>query len=75
MGFGSEGGQRESQAEDHEQHVFAGGGNAPRRDGVPRAVSASTVEQTQQQIVDIIRRLEDTGEISVASGDEVEERH
>jgi flagellar motor switch protein FliG len=36
-------------------------------------VRASTVEQTQQQIVDIIRRLEDTGEITIASGEEAEE--
>ncbi len=36
-------------------------------------VRASTVEQTQQQIVDIIRRLEDAGEITI-HGDEEEER-
>jgi flagellar motor switch protein FliG len=36
-------------------------------------VRASNVEQTQQQIVDIIRRLEDTGEITI-SGVEEEER-
>jgi flagellar motor switch protein FliG len=36
-------------------------------------VRLSSVEQVQQQIVDIIRRLEDTGEITVNSGDEVEE--
>jgi flagellar motor switch protein FliG len=33
----------------------------------------STVEQMQQQIVDIIRRLEDAGEITIGSGDEVEQ--
>ena len=33
----------------------------------------SAVEQVQQQIVDIIRRLEDAGEITVNAGDEVEE--
>jgi flagellar motor switch protein FliG len=36
-------------------------------------VKRSSVEQVQQQIVDVVRRLEDGGEISVASGDEVEE--
>ena len=36
-------------------------------------VRLSSVEQVQQQIVDIIRRLEDSGEITVSSGDEVEE--
>jgi flagellar motor switch protein FliG len=36
-------------------------------------VRASVVEQSQQQIVDIIRRLEDTGEITI-HGDEEEER-
>jgi flagellar motor switch protein FliG len=36
-------------------------------------VRLSSVEQVQQQIVDIIRRLEDSGEITVNSGDEVEE--
>ncbi len=36
-------------------------------------VRASSVEQVQQQIVDIIRRLEDLGEITL-HGDEEEER-
>jgi flagellar motor switch protein FliG len=36
------------------------------------AVRASNVEQTQQQIVDIIRRLEDAGEITIQAGDEEE---
>jgi len=36
-------------------------------------VRASNVEQVQQQIVDIIRRLEDSGEITI-HGDEEEER-
>ena len=36
------------------------------------AVRASAVEQVQQQIVDIIRRLEDMGEITVHSGEEEE---
>lgn len=36
-------------------------------------VRLSAVEQVQQQIVDIIRRLEDAGEITVNAGDEVEE--
>lgn len=36
-------------------------------------VKRSTVEQVQQQIVDAVRRLEETGEITVAAGDEVEE--
>jgi len=36
-------------------------------------VRLSAVEQTQQQIVDIIRRLEDSGDISISSGDEAEE--
>jgi flagellar motor switch protein FliG len=36
------------------------------------AVRASAVEQVQQQIVDIIRRLEDLGEITVHAGDEEE---
>ncbi len=35
-------------------------------------VRASNVEQTQQQIVDIIRRLEDTGEITIQGGEEEE---
>ena len=37
------------------------------------AVRVSNVEQTQQQIVDVIRRLEDAGEISIGSGAEEEE--
>lgn len=36
-------------------------------------VRLSAVEQVQQQIVDVIRRLEDAGEITVNTGDEVEE--
>lgn len=36
-------------------------------------VKVSAVEQVQQQIVDIVRRLEDTGEIVLQSNDEVEE--
>lgn len=36
-------------------------------------VRLSAVEQVQQQIVDVVRRLEDAGEITVSSGDEVEE--
>jgi flagellar motor switch protein FliG len=36
------------------------------------AVKLSAVEQVQQQIVDIVRRLEDMGEISTSSGDEHE---
>jgi flagellar motor switch protein FliG len=36
-------------------------------------VKRSAVEQVQQQIVDAVRRLEETGEITVAAGDEVEE--
>ncbi len=35
-------------------------------------VRASNVEQVQQQIVDIIRRLEDMGELTVHAGDEEE---
>lgn len=36
-------------------------------------VKLSAVEQVQQQIVDVVRRLEDMGEITVASGNEAEE--
>ncbi|HEX4145498.1 MAG TPA: flagellar motor switch protein FliG [Pirellulales bacterium] len=36
-------------------------------------VRLSTVEQVQQQIVDIVRRLEDAGEISLQSNEEAEE--
>jgi flagellar motor switch protein FliG len=36
-------------------------------------VKRSAVEQVQQQIVDVVRRLQDGGEITVAVGDEVEE--
>lgn len=36
-------------------------------------VRRSAVEQMQQQIVDVVRRLEDSGEITVSSNDEVEE--
>lgn len=35
-------------------------------------VRASNVEQVQQQIVDIIRRLEDMGEITISAGEEEE---
>jgi flagellar motor switch protein FliG len=35
-------------------------------------VRASNVEQVQQQIVDIIRRLEDAGEIVIHAGQEEE---
>ena len=37
------------------------------------AVKLSEVEQVQQQIVDVVRRLEDAGEIAVHSGDESEQ--
>ena len=37
------------------------------------AVKLSEVEQVQQQIVDIVRRLEDAGEITVHTGDENEQ--
>lgn len=37
------------------------------------AVRVSEVEAVQQQIVDVVRRLEDAGEVTVASGDEAEE--
>ena len=36
-------------------------------------VKRSAVEQMQQQVVDIVRRLEDGGEITVSAGEEVEE--
>jgi len=36
-------------------------------------VKRSAVEQVQQQIVDVVRRLQDGGEITVATGDEAEE--
>ncbi|HUY91605.1 MAG TPA: flagellar motor switch protein FliG [Pirellulales bacterium] len=36
-------------------------------------VRLSAVEQVQQQIVDVVRRLEDAGEITVNAGEEVEE--
>ena len=36
-------------------------------------VKHSAVEQVQQQIVDVVRRLQDGGEITVSVGDEVEE--
>src|ERR1700722_12184908 len=36
-------------------------------------VKRSAVEQVQQQIVDVVRRLQDGGEITVSAGDEVEE--
>jgi flagellar motor switch protein FliG len=37
------------------------------------AVRRSAVEAKQQEIVDVIRRLEDEGEIDISTGDEVEE--
>lgn len=37
------------------------------------SVRSSAVQQAQQQIVDIVRRLEDAGEITVNSGEESEE--
>lgn len=36
-------------------------------------VRLSAVEQVQQQIVDVVRRLEDAGDITVSAGEEVEE--
>ena len=36
-------------------------------------VRLSDVESVQQQIVDILRRLEDSGEINLATPDEAEE--
>ena len=36
-------------------------------------VRLSEVESLQQQIVDIVRRLEDAGEISIQTGDEADE--
>lgn len=36
-------------------------------------VKRSAVEQMQQQIVDVVRRLEDTGEITISAGEETEE--
>ena len=37
------------------------------------AVRMSSVEQTQQQIVDIVRRLEDMGELTLHAGEEEEQ--
>jgi len=37
------------------------------------AVRMSSVEQTQQQIVDIVRRLEDSGELTLHAGEEEEQ--
>jgi flagellar motor switch protein FliG len=37
------------------------------------AVKLSAVEQVQQQIVDVVRRLEDAGEITTVSEDENEQ--
>lgn len=37
------------------------------------AVRSSSVTQAQQQIVDVIRRLEDTGEITLQAGEEAEQ--
>ena len=37
------------------------------------AVRMSSVEQTQQQIVDIVRRLEDAGELTLHAGEEEEQ--
>jgi flagellar motor switch protein FliG len=37
------------------------------------AVKLTTVEQMQQQIVDIVRRLEDVGEIEISTGEEEDE--
>lgn len=37
------------------------------------AVKISAVEQVQQQIVDVVRRLEDSGDIVLQAGDEIEE--
>ncbi len=36
-------------------------------------VKRSAVEQMQQQVVDVVRRLEDAGEITISSDDEAEE--
>jgi flagellar motor switch protein FliG len=36
-------------------------------------VKRSAVEQMQQQIVDVVRRLEDAGEITISAGEETEE--
>jgi flagellar motor switch protein FliG len=36
-------------------------------------VKRSAVEQMQQQIVDVVRKLEDAGEITISAGEEVEE--
>jgi flagellar motor switch protein FliG len=36
-------------------------------------VKRSAVEQMQQQIVDVVRKLEDSGEITISAGEEVEE--
>jgi flagellar motor switch protein FliG len=36
-------------------------------------VRMSSVEQTQQQIVDIVRRLEDAGELTLHAGEEEEQ--
>jgi flagellar motor switch protein FliG len=37
------------------------------------AVRLSQVEQVQQQIVDIVRRLEDAGEITIHAADETQQ--
>jgi flagellar motor switch protein FliG len=37
------------------------------------AVKLSSVEQMQQQIVDVVRKLEDAGQIAIASGENAEE--
>ena len=73
VGHGAEGRQRGTQGQDPRQHVEAGRRPAAaRRWSTSGPVRASNVEQMQQQIVDIIRRLEDAGEITIHAGDEEE---
>ncbi len=73
MGDGAQGRQRHVETEDLQQPFAA------RRDTLREEmeylgpVKLSAVEQVQQQIVDVIRRLQDSGELSVNTGEEEEQ--
>ena len=73
MGDGAEGSECGTEAKNLGQYVDSGVQNLAGRDGVFGAKKLSEVEGVQQQIVDIVRRLEDMGEVSTHAAEETEE--
>ncbi|MEZ6107174.1 MAG: FliG C-terminal domain-containing protein [Pirellulaceae bacterium] len=73
MGHGAQGSQRTVARQDSRQHVIASRADVVEEMEFLGGVKRSEVESVQQQIVDIIRQMEDAGQISTAGGEEAEE--